>query len=747
MSAAHLDLTAGAIVLDEFRVDRLLGSGGFGRVALVENERSGRRYAMKVIHADDDAAVSRFMLEAQRWIELPDHPNIAACHFVRSLDDGLAIFSEYIAGGSLADAIADGSLYSTGADRAAARIVALAAGAARGLAAAHARGLLHLDVKPANVLLAGEAIAKIGDFGLAASEELSPERRLSLEALTSYLVDEAGIDDVGRELTGQAMLQRLLTPKFEQGRAAVSGEGLSRAYSSPEQLRGAPLSVATDVWSWAATVVEMLAGRRSWPMGRDVGRALEVMLVGRHPARVPVPPLLADVLRECVQADPAARPQSLEDIALHLEGQAAPPQSAKVGPADLPRVSLWGGYNEPRAWLELAYETAGLQRRDAIAFWPKGAFMRKARALEDLRALTEAVRVLEPVAGTDDLRLQLGMLRVDQGRVRETLEDRCVAIEDYAAARSLFASVPEWGASLEVGALTHIATLLRREGRIDAAREASGAAVATARGLDPAEPATLATALLTQGLTIPIDEGRIAFLEEAGTLAEVAGDEELMARVAVSRAQVLDALEAPEAPGAWSRADELLAEVPDRGRPNVTALRGRALVGRARLAADMQERLRYADAAIGVLKPIQEEPGISGVEGDLGEALFLAGEAEEHLGRPQAALPRYAGSARHFECAVERDGRADLADEYALSTDHQATLMRVLGDPAGAVRVGRSAVALWERLTALEGRTAWGKRLADARMKLAGHLDVNGDREEAAAQIDEAIRLLEAEDR
>src|SRR5688572_18071326 len=86
-----------------FRNVRELGGGGFGRVALVESQRSGLRDAVKVVRVSDPTGTSRFVLEAQRWIDLPDHPNIAGCYFVRAVGDGIAIFSEYVEGGSVAD--------------------------------------------------------------------------------------------------------------------------------------------------------------------------------------------------------------------------------------------------------------------------------------------------------------------------------------------------------------------------------------------------------------------------------------------------------------------------------------------------------------------------------------------------------------------------------------------------------------------------------------------------------------------
>jgi serine/threonine protein kinase/tetratricopeptide (TPR) repeat protein len=728
------------VILEGFRVARELGSGSYGRVALVENERSGRRYAVKVIQVADPSAADRFMLEAQRWVDLPEHANIASCYFTRAADDGLAIFSEYVEGGSLADAIASGKLYDGAAED---RIFKVATGAARGLAAAHRRGLLHLDVKPANVLLADDDVAKICDFGLATGHELGPEARLQMEALVEYMTDIPEAEGVNRELIGQALMQHLLSPKPDDPVSVAAGEGQTVEYASPEQLFGGELGEAADAWSWAATVVEMLAGARSWPRGPDVGIALDGLLAGHKTPRVPVAPELAEVLRSCLHTDPSVRP-SLEDVVSHLAGDA---QSPSDEPAAAAAVSVSARWTDPRAWLQLAYETAGLEPRDAVAFWPKRVGSRKARGLEDLRALMEARRVLEPAAATEEQRLQLGMLRGDIGQVRESLDDRAAAIDEYRAARAIFASVPDQGASLEAQVLTRLAIALRSDGDIEAALDTSREAVRIARGLEAPDPGTLAAALLTYGNTTRDNDDRLTALDEAATLAEEAGADELRARIAVGYAGALAAVGSPDAADAWTRADGLLESLMELGRPEITALKGRALLGRAALAKDLHERRDQAIAAAEQLERVVAAPGVTGVAGDLGEALFYAGMAEEHLGRPQEALARYAASAAHLEHAVEADGRDDLADEYAQSSDHQATLMRMLSDPAGAVEVGRRAVELWVRLTAREGPAAWALRLADARTKLAAHLDVNGDIEEATAQVEEALRLLEgAED-
>src|SRR5262249_56628884 len=90
----------GTVILGEFLVERNLGQGGFGSVELVTSRASGEMYAVKHLHVNDPAAMGRLLAETHRWMALPAHPNITACHFVRGRGPELMGFSEYVAGGS-----------------------------------------------------------------------------------------------------------------------------------------------------------------------------------------------------------------------------------------------------------------------------------------------------------------------------------------------------------------------------------------------------------------------------------------------------------------------------------------------------------------------------------------------------------------------------------------------------------------------------------------------------------------------
>ena len=149
---------------EEYRVVRPLGHGGMGQVMLAEDRLLERLVAIKFIAraSPSAAARERFFLEARAAARL-SHPNVVAIHRVGEIQRRPFIVSEYVRGQSL-DKIPKPVPWR--------RALALGIDLARGLAAAHRRGVLHRDIKPANAVISEEGTVKLLDFGLA---ELLPE--------------------------------------------------------------------------------------------------------------------------------------------------------------------------------------------------------------------------------------------------------------------------------------------------------------------------------------------------------------------------------------------------------------------------------------------------------------------------------------------------------------------------------------------------------------------------------------------
>jgi hypothetical protein len=210
MSRAAARATPGSLVLNRYQPVRPLGSGGSGSVWLAHEVESGREVALKIVTREGTAG-SRAEREAAAAARLR-HPRCLRAHALARDPGHVYIVYEYVKGRTLREAIREGQIGDGAALEADAQVL-------EGLAHAHAHGIVHRDVKPANVLLAeGRGISvKLFDFGLALMHEQ--------ESLTA-------VGDIPGTL----------------------------AYISPERLRGEPAGPAADVWAVGVLLWEALAG-------------------------------------------------------------------------------------------------------------------------------------------------------------------------------------------------------------------------------------------------------------------------------------------------------------------------------------------------------------------------------------------------------------------------------------------------------------------------------------------------------
>jgi hypothetical protein len=177
------DWEPGDIILDLYEVIKLPGTkdgyaeGGMGRVNLVRHREWQRDVAVKsVLPAKSTTArdIENFKTEAEQWVDkIGLHPNIVACHYVRVLGGVPRVFIEYVDGGTLAGWIASKQLYAGGQKSALERILDVAIQTAWGLHYVHELGLIHQDVKPLNVMMTADGVAKVTDFGLAGAKALA----------------------------------------------------------------------------------------------------------------------------------------------------------------------------------------------------------------------------------------------------------------------------------------------------------------------------------------------------------------------------------------------------------------------------------------------------------------------------------------------------------------------------------------------------------------------------------------------
>ncbi len=277
----------GDLLEELYEVKSILGEGGFGKVFLVHHRNWQIDLAVKSPRAEiiaTDGGAENFEREAETWVNLGLHPHTVSCHYVRWIDGVPRVFSEFVGGGDLDGWIKDGTLYREGPEKALLRILDIAIQFAWGLDHAHRKGLIHQDVKPANLLMTPEGTAKVTDFGL-----------VQAKAMRSATADG-----------GQTMM--------------VDGTGYTPAYASPEQLSKKTLTRRTDLWSWAVSILDMFMGRRSCQAGSIAGDVLEMYLkTGPEEAHLPkMPEALGAFLRDCFQIDPDRRPHDLHEAAGRL---------------------------------------------------------------------------------------------------------------------------------------------------------------------------------------------------------------------------------------------------------------------------------------------------------------------------------------------------------------------------------------------------------------------------------------------
>ncbi|MDQ0776890.1 WD40 repeat protein/serine/threonine protein kinase [Streptomyces aurantiacus] len=292
----------GDLILGLYEVLDVVRTGGMGLVHRVRHRSWDIDLAVKTprraLFRSPDA-IRDFEREAEVWVGLGLHPHIANCVYVRTLDGVPRVFAEWADGGSLAEAVRSRSLYGDdppGSLASLGSLLDIAIQSAWGLDHAHENGVVHQDVKPANVMLTRDGTVKVTDFGMARA-------RMTTGKATGEAVGAgAGKDDAG------------------DADPFVSRGGLTPAYCSPEQARSpGGLTTATDTWSWAVTVLEMFLGRPPAPDGTAAGAVFDSLArSGAADAILPVPAEVADLLRECFTEDPAARPGRLGPLAERL---------------------------------------------------------------------------------------------------------------------------------------------------------------------------------------------------------------------------------------------------------------------------------------------------------------------------------------------------------------------------------------------------------------------------------------------
>ncbi|MCM2255348.1 MAG: protein kinase [Vicinamibacteria bacterium] len=690
--------------LGPYRVIAELGRGGMGRVYLAAREDGAyaQQVAIKVIHRgmDTEAVLRRFRTERQILATLV-HPNVARLLDGGSLPDGRPyLVMEHVAGDRL-DAWCDARSLGVEAR------VRLVLDVCSAVSLAHRRLVVHRDIKPGNVLVTAEGVPKLLDFGIA--KLLDPEAD-------------------GQTTTGHSL--RLLTPD----------------YASPEQVRGEPITTATDVYALGVLLYELLTGQRPRPATGTLG-ALEATFSG-EPRRASRAVHEGDGAERAAAAR-AARPEALSrrlagdlDVILATALRKEPERryaSVDALADDLRRhlaglpVLARGDSVAYRAGRFVSRHRVPVAAAAMAAFSlaaGAGIAWQQARVAREQRAVAERRQ-------QDSLRLTNAMLfelfeGMDQGpqAARKLLVARALGYLD-----TLSREVPE-----DPALLHELASAYGRLAEVQAGvRESAGTAEAGARAsFDKA-------VALRERLASLAPQHAENRREQGRLLVALATDEGARGRPARA-VELLDrALELLGEEVAARPADREARRQLMRAHSNMAAALGAvdALAGVGRPA----DALPHLDAAIGLAEALlAEAPDDADARGFLGVLFNASAAALVRVGRPEEARQRQLQAIAIAEGLVERHpDSAHYRRELAVGYGNLAAEELAAGKPAQALELTRRALPLYEALVQAAPQDDNARRdLALGHRNVGRALWASGDPRGATPHLERARELLSA---
>ena len=285
-AAADVDPLIGKLLGETYQIIRVVGEGGMGKVYEARHLRlKERRFAVKTLHSDlatNNEIVARFMREAESASSL-SHPNVVDVFDVHHLPDGTPYFvGEFVEGEELANFV------TTRGPLAPRMAAAVGRQVCRALSAAHARGIVHRDMKPENIMILKSSIDAV-----AAGEVYA----VTVKVLDFGISKAAGSDRTHLTRTGIIMG----TP----------------SYMSPEQARGKPVDLRADVYSTGAVLYFALTGRR--PFDSDDPTSTISMVLTQDPPRprsidARIPEALELIVQKAMAKEPRDRYQTMSEL-------------------------------------------------------------------------------------------------------------------------------------------------------------------------------------------------------------------------------------------------------------------------------------------------------------------------------------------------------------------------------------------------------------------------------------------------
>ncbi len=349
--AARDSQTLAGEIIGPYKLDSRIGSGGMGDVYLARDQRLGRQLALKVLPTSmgsDSEWIERFQQEARAASSI-SHPNIAHIYEVGEFTGRHYIAMEYIEGITLRERLRRGSVSFDEA-------IEITLQVARGLAAAHAVGVLHRDVKPENIMIRFDGYVKVLDFGLA---------KIDLES-----------DNIRRE--------DFVADLNETEPGVIRG---TTRYMSPEQARGFKSDARTDIWSLGVALYEMLCGEP--PFTGETSSDVLAEILKSDPRRLTgedshLSPASKTILRRALTKDRESRYQSVNELLQDLQTQDQTRHGSVTGIAD-----SWSG--------DQVEGLADKKTDEMAALGVEGAVIPKRRALQ-LFDVSKRIRRLSAIA-------------------------------------------------------------------------------------------------------------------------------------------------------------------------------------------------------------------------------------------------------------------------------------------------------------------------------------------------------------
>ena len=296
--------------LSHYKILEKIGEGGMGGVYRAEDTSLKREVAIKVLpdrFTQDPQRLARFEREAQLLASL-NHPNIAAIHELEEADGVRFLSLELVEGETLAEKVAKGPIPVEEALEVCRQI-------AESVEAAHEKGVIHRDLKPATVKITPEGKVKVLDFGLAKAFE-----------------EETAAADISQSPT--------LTEEMTKAGVILG----TAAYMSPEQAKGKPVDKRADIFAFGAVLYECLTGKRAFE-GETITETIAAVLKS-EPAWEALPGntpwRIQDLLRRCLTKDPHDRLDGIANIRVEMKMALSEPTTvAPTGVISATQPTRW----------------------------------------------------------------------------------------------------------------------------------------------------------------------------------------------------------------------------------------------------------------------------------------------------------------------------------------------------------------------------------------------------------------------